>query len=138
MKRIVTSLLLLITLAVTISCQEPYQTPQTVGWDDDVFSAGTYQYTQIQLIEYGASKTIESNYTLVGSTTSDYINVDLNSLGLPEGDYVVAVRYRVEYDGVEQWEPRAYSDVEADVDPTEGRFLIRLRPNKKPMRLRIL
>ena len=119
-------------IAIAVSCQTKYESPQTVLWDDET-TLGTISY-EVYVIHKVDDKMDLADYVFVAEISVMTQAVDIEPMGL-QGDYIVAVRTKQVYEGETILSGYAYSDVLADVD-TET-FYIRFIRTGKPKKVRI-
>ena len=131
---------LLLGVALSISCQTQYASPQTVEWDvpegvtDGYYNLISYN---VEVIHSFADKEIESNYLpIVSGITLDEVFLSLEAAGY-QGVFVVVISANLTRvsDGTPVDPGRAYSDNVDDID-TET-FYVVLEPGMKVKRIRV-
>ena len=131
---------LLFGVALSISCQTQYASPQTVEWDEpEGVTDGYYNLVSynVEVIHSFDDKEIESNYLpIVSGITLDEVFVSLSAAGY-QGVFVVVISANLTRvsDSVAVTGERAYSDNADDID-TET-FYIVLEPGMKVRRIRV-
>lgn len=124
---------LMLAVVMTAGCQTKYESPQTVLWDDTETTLGVISY-EVYVIHKVDDKAVQGDYVFVAEVSAMIQVVDIEPLGL-QGDYIVAVRAKLLYEGETLLSGYAYSDVLADVD-TET-FYIRFIRRGKPKKVRV-
>lgn len=125
--------LLMLAVVMTASCQTKYDSPQTVLWDADGTLIGVVSY-EVYVIHKVDDKSVQGNYVFVSEVPDMIQFVDLEPMSL-QGDYVVAVRTKLVYEGETLLSGYAYSDVVEDVDIET--FYIRFIRRGKPEKVRV-
>ena len=130
-------IVLLVFVVFAAGCQNVYDSPQNVEWDDDVLDPEIFFIAkEVSVIRETADKADPGNYVIVGDAgTATDLYVDLAILNL-RGRFVIAIRYNLGYPGGSVYGPYSYSDVVDDCLDGET-FVVRLEPNNKPLFIRI-